>query len=84
MARHNVGAAFHERTAATMLAAIRYADGAGVPAVWLTTGGGSDAMIVFAAVAAVTQRIRMGTAIVPTYPRHPIVVAQHAADKTCA
>lgn len=80
MAKENVGAAFRERTAATMLAAIRHADGAGVPAVWLTTGAGSDAMTVFAAVAAVTQRIRMGTAIIPTFPRHPIVVAQQAAD----
>lgn len=80
MARENIGAAFPGQTAATMLAAIRHAEGAGVPAVWLTTGVGPDAMTVFAAAAPVTQRIRMGTAIVPTFPRHPVVVAQQAAD----
>jgi alkanesulfonate monooxygenase SsuD/methylene tetrahydromethanopterin reductase-like flavin-dependent oxidoreductase (luciferase family) len=80
MALAHVGAAVHEKTAATMLAAIRHADTAGVPSVWLTTGAGPDAMMVFASAASVTQRIRMGTAIVPTFPRHPVVVAQQAAD----
>ena len=80
MAKHNVGAAFPGQTSAAMLAAIRHAEASGVPAVWLTTGAGPDAMTVFAAAASVTQRIRMGTAIVPTFPRHPVVVAQQAAD----
>ena len=80
MAKHNVGAAFPGQTSAAMLAAIRHAEASGVPAVWLTTGAGPEAMTVFAAAASVTQRIRMGTAIVPTFPRHPVVVAQQAAD----
>lgn len=80
MARQNVGAAFSGQTAATMLEAIGYAERAGVPAVWLTTGSGPDAMMVFAAAASTTQRIRMGTAVVPTFPRHPVVVAQQAVD----
>ena len=80
MGRENVGASFSGQTSAAALAAIRHAEGAGVPAVWLTTGAGPDAMTVFAAAASVTQRIRMGTAIVPTFPRHPVVVAQQAAD----
>jgi alkanesulfonate monooxygenase SsuD/methylene tetrahydromethanopterin reductase-like flavin-dependent oxidoreductase (luciferase family) len=80
MARENVGAGIPGQTAATVLDAIRYAEGAGVPAVWLTTGMGPDAMMVFAAASAVTKRIRMGTAIVPTFPRHPVVGAQQAAD----
>jgi len=80
MAKDTVGAAFAGQTSAAVLAAIRHAEGSGVPAVWLTTGAGPDAMTVFAAAAAVTQRIRLGTAIVPTFPRHPVVVAQQAAD----
>lgn len=80
MARKNVGAAFSGRTAAALLAAIRHAEAAGVPAVWLTTGAGPDAMTVFAAAAPSTRSIRMGTAIVPSFPRHPVVVAQQAAD----
>ncbi|MSQ10884.1 MAG: LLM class flavin-dependent oxidoreductase [Dehalococcoidia bacterium] len=80
MAWANVGVAIHEPTAAAMLTAVRYADSAGVPAVWLTTGAGPDAMIVFAAAAACTTTVRMGTAIIPTFPRHPMVVAQQSAD----
>ena len=80
MARNNVGAAIPAQTSATMLAAIGHAEGAGVPTLWLTTGTGPDAMTIFAAAAAVTQRIRMGTAIVPTFPRHPVVLAQATAD----
>lgn len=80
MAMTNVGVALHERNASAALAAIRAAEAAGVPAAWLTTGIGSDALTIFAAAASVTARIRMGTAIVPTFPRHPVVVAQQAAD----
>lgn len=80
MAKQNVGAAFSAPHSAALVEGIRRAETAGVPAVWLTTGAGPDAMTVFAAAAAVTQRIRLGTAIVPTFPRHPVVVAQQAAD----
>ena len=55
----------------------RRAEAAGVQATWLTTGGtGLDALTVFAASAVQTDNILFGTSIVPTYPRHPIVVAQ--------
>ncbi|MFM9886727.1 MAG: LLM class flavin-dependent oxidoreductase [Burkholderiales bacterium] len=80
MSINNVGTAIHEKTAAGMLAGIRQAEAAGVPAVWLTTGAGPDALTVFSAAASVTQRIRMGTAIVPTFPRHPVVIAQQVVD----
>ena len=49
----------------------------GIPVAWLTTGGsGLDALTTFAAAAARTERIRLGTCIVPTWPRHPIVTVQ--------
>lgn len=73
-------AAVHELTARDMLRAIQEADRLGVPQVWLTTGVGPDALAVFAAAAASTSTVRMGTAIVPTFPRHPLVVAQQTAD----
>ena len=80
MAWNNIGAAVHEKTAGAVLAAVQAAEQAGVPAVWLTTGAGADAMTIFAAATATTRRIRFGTAIVPTFPRHPVVLAQEAAD----
>jgi F420-dependent oxidoreductase-like protein len=52
---------------------------AGIGAAWLTTGGaGIDGLTVFAAAAARTERIKLGTSIVPSWPRHPIVVVQQA------
>ncbi len=58
---------------------MRRAEAAGVQATWLTTGGtGLDALTLFSAAAVQTDSVLFGTSIVPTYPRHPIVVAQQA------
>ena len=49
----------------------------GIAAAWLTSGGaGPDALTTFAAAAAITENILLGTSIIPTYPRHPIVAVQ--------
>ena len=74
-----VGVALHEIGAPSQVAAIELADRLGVSTAWLTTGGvGPDAMCIFAAAAVKTSRIGLGTAIVPSYPRHPLVTAQQA------
>ncbi|MCX6021317.1 MAG: LLM class flavin-dependent oxidoreductase, partial [Chloroflexi bacterium] len=80
MSNPRIGAAVHEPGAAPTLALIQRAEALGIPAVWLTTGGSPDGMTAFAAAAATTRSIRMGTAIVPTFPRHPLVMAQQAVD----
>jgi F420-dependent oxidoreductase-like protein len=60
-----------------ILASIEHAEQLGIPAAWLTTGGvGLDALTLYAAAAVRTSRIRLGTSITPTFPRHPLVVAQ--------
>src|SRR5579883_15519 len=49
----------------------------GIPAAWMTTGGiQADALTLFAGVAARTQRIALGTAIIPTWPRNPVFIVQ--------
>jgi len=74
-----VGIAVHERSVPETLEVIRLADQRGVPAAWLTTGGlGPDALPIFAAAAVQTEQIKLGTAITPTYPRHPLATAQAA------
>ena len=74
-----IGVALHEVGALDQLAAIERAERLGVPAAWLTTGGvGPDAMTIFAAAAVRTERIQLGTAIVPTWPRHPLALVQQA------
>ena len=56
---------------------IRGLEKAGIPAVWLTTGApGLDALTVFAAAASVTDSIKMGTAITPTWGQHPVYSVQ--------
>src|SRR5687768_3031527 len=55
------------------------AEAAGVPRVWMTQGAAApDTLSIFAAAAVRTTSIGLGTAIVPTYPRHPITLAQQA------
>ena len=55
---------------------IRRAEAAGVPAYWLTSGGLlPDVVTVFAAAAIVTERIKLGTSITQTWPRHPVAIA---------
>lgn len=59
------------------VAQIQRAEELGINAAWLTTGGARpDGLTIFAAAAVKTSRILLGTSIVPTWPRHPIAVAQ--------
>lgn len=80
MAPKKISVALHLRDAAAMLAGIQAAEAAGVAGVWVTTGAGPDGLTILAAAAPATHSIQLGTAIVPTYPRHPLVTAQQAAD----
>jgi F420-dependent oxidoreductase-like protein len=73
------GLAIRSPNPAVTLGAIVRADELGLPAVWSTVGGTNpDAVTLFAAAAVKTSRIGLGTAIVPTYPRHPIALASQA------
>ena len=68
-----------ETAVAATIDAIVRAEEKGIDAAWMTLGGVQpDSLAVFAAAAMRTQRIRLGTSIVPTYPRHPFAVAQEA------
>ena len=49
----------------------------GIDTAWLPTGGaGFDALTLYAAAAAKTDRISLGTCIIPTWPRHPVTTVQ--------
>ncbi len=80
MSAGTIGLHVQERDAAATLAAIERYEQMGVPAAWLTTGGvGADGLTIFAAAAARTRRILLGTCIIPILPRHPLVVVQQTA-----
>jgi F420-dependent oxidoreductase-like protein len=67
-------------SAPDLVAQIAEAERAGVRQIWITQGPGStDVLTTFAAAFQQTRAIRMGTSIVPIYPRHPLALAQQAA-----
>ena len=77
MADRTIGAAVRGNTADATLRRIIEAEQMGLPAVWLTArGGGGDCLTIFAAAAARTERILLGSSILQTWSRHPVAVAQ--------
>ncbi len=56
------------------------AEADGFDSFWLPhiSARGSDALTALALVGAQTERIALGTGVVPTYPRHPMMLAQQA------
>ncbi|MBI3743753.1 MAG: LLM class flavin-dependent oxidoreductase [Chloroflexi bacterium] len=72
-----IGVSVMARDAKSVIARIEELEQMGIPAAWLTTGGaGMDALTLFSAAAMRTQRIKLGTCIIPTWPRHPIEAVQ--------
>lgn len=59
----------------------RRAEELGYESIWIAdTGAGPDAFVVAAATAAVTEHLRIGTAVVPAYTRSPSVMAAAAGS----
>ena len=62
----------------------RQAAGTGVGTVWLPQLMAVDALTAVAAIAREVAGIEFGTAVVPTYPRHPLVLASQALTAQAA
>jgi alkanesulfonate monooxygenase SsuD/methylene tetrahydromethanopterin reductase-like flavin-dependent oxidoreductase (luciferase family) len=75
-----IGTLIQASAAPQAVAQIIQAELAGVPAIWATSGGigGADLLPTWAAAAVKTERIVLGTAIVRTWPRHPVALAEEA------
>jgi F420-dependent oxidoreductase-like protein len=74
-----IGVQLSNRDGGELVATIRRAEELGVAAVWTPQGGViPDTMLLLAAAAMVTTRIKLGTSIIPTWPRAPILIAQQA------
>jgi alkanesulfonate monooxygenase SsuD/methylene tetrahydromethanopterin reductase-like flavin-dependent oxidoreductase (luciferase family) len=75
-------AIFHPTPTGT-LEAIVHAEQAGVPAVWVPSiPMGFDPLTLLSAAALRTSRIRLGTGIIPTYPKHPTALVSQALTMT--
>jgi alkanesulfonate monooxygenase SsuD/methylene tetrahydromethanopterin reductase-like flavin-dependent oxidoreductase (luciferase family) len=78
-ARERVGLVTNALDAATIVRTIVAAEAAGVRQIWNTQSPlEADILTTFAAAAVQTGAIRLGTSIVPTYPRHPLTMAAQA------
>src|SRR5262249_13181563 len=64
-----------EYTVKEVLEEIKEAEDAGIQEIWVPQIGSLDTMTIFTAAALQTQRIRFNLGIVPTYTRHPLVLA---------
>jgi probable F420-dependent oxidoreductase len=62
----------------TVIEAAQQVEALGFGAAWLTNGGPEDCMPLLAAIAMRTGRLKLGTSVVQTYPRHPVVLASEA------
>ncbi len=80
MIQKRIGVAVTASDSNSALAAIEDLEQRGISAAWVTSGsaGGGDGLGVLAAAASRTQRIMLGTAIMQTFPRHPVAMAQQA------
>ncbi len=77
--RERIGLAVFGTDALAVVSAIIAAEDAGIKQVWMTQGTPApDSLTIFTAAFMRTTSVRLGTSIVPTYPRHPLALAQQA------
>ncbi len=75
--RERVGLVVNGSNAAIAVKTIVAAEAAGVRQIWIAQSPVlPDVLTMFAAAATRTSTVRLGTSITPTYPRHPLVLAQ--------
>jgi 5,10-methylenetetrahydromethanopterin reductase len=67
-----------------LVATARELESRGFDTLWLPNVFGLDAITTAAVVGRETERIEIGTAVVPTYPRHPTALAQQALTASSA
>src|SRR5215471_12644478 len=63
---------------------LRRAAGDGLASVWMSNIFGLDALTSLAVAGSQVPGIELGTAVIPTYPRHPAVLAQQALTAALA
>jgi F420-dependent oxidoreductase-like protein len=67
-----------------LVAQAQRAESAGFASFWLANIFSYDAITALAVVGRATRRIELGTAVVPSYPRHPLAMAQQALTTNAA
>ncbi len=78
------GATGGEGTIEGLIARAKDVESRGFHSMWVANIFGLDAIGALAVVGHETSRIELGTAVVPTYPRHPVAIAQQALTTQAA
>jgi F420-dependent oxidoreductase-like protein len=76
--RERLGLFIEANDTSEALSRVSEAEDAGLSQLWFTapSAGGADTLTFLGSAAAQTRKVRLGTAIVPIYTRHPAVMAQ--------
>ncbi len=78
------GAVAPDSTIDDFIAFAKRVEGLGFDTLWMAQIFGIDAIATLGFAGRETERIELGTAVVPTYPRHPVVMAQEALTANAA
>ena len=73
-----MGKAVNVGSVSDVIAEVRRAADDNLHTWWTSQGPAHDALTVIALAGSVVAEIELGTAVVPTYPRHPVMLAQQA------
>ena len=73
-----------ERTIAGLIERAGEAEHLGFHSLWMPAAFSFDPITALVAVGRETSRLEIGTAVVPTFPRHPVVMAQQALTAQAA
>ena len=72
------------RTVDDIIRLVSAAEDAGLDSAWMANIFGLDAIMSMTLAARATKKIKVGTAVTPTYPRHPAAMAQQAVTAAAA
>lgn len=78
------GGGANDGTLDAMIAEARRAESDGFASFWVPQIFGHDALTALAVMGREVPRIELGTSVVPTYPRHPMMMAQQALTVNAA
>lgn len=73
-----IGTVLNEAPLDLLIAAAKKVEAAGLSNIWMANIFGYDAISILAILGRETDKIGLGTAVTPTYPRHPTAIAQQA------
>jgi 5,10-methylenetetrahydromethanopterin reductase len=78
------GSRVNDGTIDDVVEEVRQAETDGLATYWASQIFGHDALTALAVVGREVPRIELGTSVVPTYPRHPMIMAQQALTVNAA